>query len=603
MLTNPNGCCCLIASPGFTAGAVERWHTTSMKVSAVLTIAQVHRRDRARRVAAYVTVALAVLSLISAASRPFQSRLLELFSFVPVGVPQASAVFLVFFSFVLIAAARYLRRGSRLAWTVSLIFLLGLAVLHLLKGIDVPMATLSGVGAAWLVTQYRAFPVLPTRTAVRRAAIAGCLGLVVGVAAAAAGVTHMARISHVSWQMGAHQIARELGGHQRLPIDFDGPIAILVMVTTGLSLLALGAWLLLWPRGSAPLVGHAHREERERARVIVDAHGGGTLDYFALRDDKQWLFISRSVVAYAVRNKVCVISPDPIGPDDEAEEVWAEFLMFAERNGWSVTVLAAAKDWVPIYEATGLRCIYLGDEAIVNCQDFSLSGQKMKSLRHSYSRVQRAGFTCTHLDPRELEASECQELEAISTKSRQGDVERGFSMTLSRLFDPEDTGMMMSIARDASGAAQAFIQWVPAEKIGGWSLDVMRRNTDADLPNGVIDFLIIETIRHIADQDGQGLGLNFAVMRTLVAGEGQSTLARTGQALTKQASKHTQIESLWRFNSKYDPDWVPRYTAIGSFDLWAGQGLVMAQAEGVAEIPVVGRLLQTGRSRLNRGQS
>lgn len=574
-----------------------------MMVSTVSTITAVQRRDRARRVAAYATVAFAVLSLISAASRPFQSRLVELFEYVPVGVPRVSAVFLVFFSFALVGAARYLRGGSRLAWIVSLIFLLGLAFLHLLKGVDVPMATLSGVGAAWLVTQYRAFPVLPTRTAVRRATVAGCLGLVAGVAVAAVVVSHVARVGHVSWRLSAHQVALEIGGHQRLPIDFDGPIAILVMVTMGISLVALGAWFLLWPRWNTPLVGDAHREERERARGIVDAYGGGTLDYFALRDDKQWLFISRSVIAYAVRNKVCVVSPDPIGPDDESEEVWAEFLMFAQRNGWSVTVLASAGDWVPIYESTGLHCIYLGDEAIVNCQDFSLAGQKMKSLRHSHTRVQRAGYTCTHLDPRSLDESQRRELEALSTKSRQGDVERGFSMTLSRLFDPEDTGLMMSIARDASGAAQAFIQWVPAKKIDGWSLDVMRRNTDADLPNGVIDFLIIETIRRIATQGGQRLGLNFAVMRTLVAGEGQSTLARTGRVLTKQASKHTQIESLWKFNSKYDPDWVPRYTAVGSFDLWAGQGLVMAQAEGVAEFPVVGRLLQSGRSRLNRRRS
>lgn len=223
-----------------------------MMVSTVSTITAVQRRDRARRVAAYATVAFAVLSLISAASRPFQSRLVELFEYVPVGVPRVSAVFLVFFSFALVGAARYLRGGSRLAWIVSLIFLLGLAFLHLLKGVDVPMATLSGVGAAWLVTQYRAFPVLPTRTAVRRATVAGCLGLVAGVAVAAVVVSHVARVGHVSWRLSAHQVAREIGGHQRLPIDFDGPIAILVMVTMGISLVALGAWFLLWPRWNTP---------------------------------------------------------------------------------------------------------------------------------------------------------------------------------------------------------------------------------------------------------------------------------------------------------------------------------------------------------------
>jgi len=46
----------------------------------------------------------------------------------------------------------------------------------------------------------------------------------------------------------------------------------------------------------------------------------------------------------------------------------------------------------------------------------------------------------------------------------------------------------------------------------------MRRNTDLDLPNGIMDFLVIEMISHVAIRGG-GLGLSFAVMRTGVCGD------------------------------------------------------------------------------------
>ena len=54
------------------------------------------------------------------------------------------------------------------------------------------------------------------------------------------------------------------------------------------------------------------------------------------------------------------------------------------------------------------------------------------------------------------------QLVELSIISRRGEVERGFSMTLSRLFDPEDTGLMLSVASDPAGKPQAFVQWVPA---------------------------------------------------------------------------------------------------------------------------------------------
>ena len=47
--------------------------------------------------------------------------------------------------------------------------------------------------------------------------------------------------------------------------------------------------------------------------------------------------------------------------------------------------------------------------------------------------------------------------------TRQGAAERGpFSMTLSRVFDRADTGLLLSVALDPDGRPQAFCQWVPS---------------------------------------------------------------------------------------------------------------------------------------------
>ena len=102
-----------------------------------------------------------------------------------------------------------------------------------------------------------------------------------------------------------------------------------------------------------------------RARDIVRRHGISTLDYFALRSDKQWFFHRDSLVAYAVYGGVCLISPDPIGPRNEREQVWGAFRRFADSHGWVTSVMGAGEDWLSVYRDSGMHNIYLGDEAVV----------------------------------------------------------------------------------------------------------------------------------------------------------------------------------------------------------------------------------------------
>jgi len=266
-------------------------------------------------------------------------------------------------------------------------------------------------------------------------------------------------------------------------------------------------------------------------------------------------------------------------------------MRYAEKSGWSVTVLGAGADWLAIYQRCGLRAVYLGDEAVVDCSAFTLQGRAMKGLRQAYHRVQRAGYTLTFHDPAVIGADLRRQLKDLAVIGRRGALERGFSMTLSRLFDPQDTGLLMSVAWDRAGKAQAFAQWVPARDLNGWSLDLMRRNDDTDLPNGIMDFLLIETISHVAAQGGGAVDLNFAVMRAVVSGERNGFLAWLGRVTASGTLGGTQLESLWRFNAKYQPRWVPRYIVVGSIDALAPQGLVMADAEGITELPLLGRFL------------
>jgi lysylphosphatidylglycerol synthetase-like protein (DUF2156 family) len=373
--------------------------------------------------------------------------------------------------------------------------------------------------------------------------------------------------------------------------DFVDP----TLLTVGVSLVISTFYLLTRPVVDRRLSHPARSTERRiaelRAREIVRRHGRGTLDYFALRDDKQFFFFRDSLVAYAVYGGVALISPDPVGPEAERSEVFSAFRHYAEGRGWTIGVMGAGEDWLPIYHAAGLHYLYMGDEAIVDCQKFSLEGGKMKGLRQACTRLARHGYRVEFVDPATIDPARVNEILELISLLRRGEGERGFSMMLGRLFNPKDKGLLLTIVTGPDGKPASVCQFVPSPAMNGYSLDLMRRDP-GEHPNGLIDFALCSTIEHLRAQGARGLSLNFAAFRSVLDGErGDGTFTRVERWALKRLSGILPIESLWTFNAKYHPTWLPRYLVYPAAESFVPVAAAVLRAESLTEIPVIGRLL------------
>lgn len=542
--------------------------------------------EQSRKLAAITVAVLGTLSLIGTLDTPLRDLVHGLRPLFGLVGNTAAPVTMTFLSLGLLFTARGLRLGHRLAWAATMAMLAVSIGVHMAHRPDISPQILPILGTAWLAIRYRAFAVRPHRTTtVKAVALVASVATVVVIGGTA-----------LAWNAGSRDldasmlsILQHLVGLTAVPLGFGYHFLNSALTIIGLVLMSVTLWIVLSPRRIGRFANRI--SNRERAREIVAAHGQGTLDYFALRDDKRWFFHGDSLVAYAVTAGVCLVSPDPIGPAEERRVVWTQFMAFAQSNGWTITILGASEQWLDLYQSFDLHPVYLGEEAIIDASTFTLEGPTMRNLRQTCNRVRRNGYTVTFHDPTELDTDERRDVLALADMGREGTVERGFSMTLSRLFDAADTGLMMSIARDADGHIQAFIQWTPAPGINGWSLDVMRRNTKADLPNGVMDFLITETAAHLKSRGEVGLGLNFAVLRNTTTREASMTTSRYGGRAIEVLSGRTQIDSLGKYNEKFHPGWQPRYVVFGNWGSVAKQGLVMASAEGLSELPLIGRFM------------
>jgi lysyl-tRNA synthetase class 2 len=83
-------------------------------------------------------------------------------------------------------------------------------------------------------------------------------------------------------------------------------------------------------------------------------------------------------------------------------------------------------------------------------------------------------------------------------------------------------------------------------------------------------------------------------MRSVLEGDtGDGVTQRVERWAIRRLSGVLQIESLWRFNAKYEPGWLPRYIVYDSAEQFVPTAVQIMRAESLTEIPVVGRLLNT----------
>jgi lysylphosphatidylglycerol synthetase-like protein (DUF2156 family) len=564
-------------------------------------------RRRSRRVRRWASGAIFVagaVDLLSAVTPPLRGRLHFVLHVLPLAATQAAGAFVALAGIGLLALARGIRRGQHQAWAIASVVLGFTLILHLARGGDVEESVLAAIVLALLLVYRAEFRAASDRPSLRSAGIALVAG-VIGITVITSVVVKLTlrfdldRPHLTLWRCGQAVIERLVGVRDvALPDRLDDFLAP-SLLTMGIGLAVVAVILATRPVVDRRRSGG--RAAEARARDIVRRHGEGTLDYFALRSDKQWFFHRDSLVAYGIYGGICLVSPDTIGPNAEREQVWGAFRRFADTRGWVVAVMGGSEEWLPVYRATGMHEIYIGDEAVVDVQGFSLAGGHMKGLRQAFNRIAKYGYTATFHDPARLDRTTAERITGLMAQSRRGEFERGFSMGLGRIFDPRDEGLVLCVVSDPDGQPAALCQFVPAKGIGGYSLDIMRRDR-AEHPNGLIDFALVSTIEHLRQKGCTGLSLNFAALRSVLDGErGDGVTQRVERWALKKMSSFMQIETLWRFNAKYEPQWLPRYVIYDTAEHLVPVVLAILRAESLSEVPVIGRMIAASDRRAHAG--
>ena len=538
------------------------------------------RLRRADQLPAWIAAATAVVGIVNLASAlspglRWRRRLVldtAPFDSVPVlhalAVPAGAA---------LLVLALYLARRRRRAWQVAFGVALLLGGLNVLKGLDFEEAVATMALAAILWWARDAFYVRHEPLTLRSGAWR--VPVIAAGAVALAALAVWASV-HPRPTLGVTlRTTVDLLLLQPAPLHFSDEFSHLPLAV---ALVGAGAILAEAYALFRPIAAPRSLPDREARRVatrLVHAYGTDTLSFFKLRLDEQYLFApdERAFAGYRVKNRVLLVSGDPVGAAEAMPGLVQRLVTFSEEHALRLAVIGAGEGVLGLWKQAGLRATYLGDEAIVETAGFTLEGHAIKKVRQAVNRVGRAGYTFDLQTLGALGEDTVKRLQEISEAWRRGAPERGFSMALDAVGGEHQRDSVVALARDGDGEIRGFLHFVPSYGRPAMSLSFMRR--EPETPNGLTEFLIVHSIGALRERGIEDLSLNFAAFARLMHDPENLRERVLGRLLTL-ANPFFQIESLYRFNAKFFPRWEPRYLVYeGSLGL-ARTGLAALRVEG-----------------------
>jgi phosphatidylglycerol lysyltransferase len=310
---------------------------------------------------------------------------------------------------------------------------------------------------------------------------------------------------------------------------------------------------------------------REQLEGWVRRYGTNSSSYVLLEGSKRY-FTSRLVdgfIAYQVSAGVVVIGGDPICAREKAELLLQEFSY--SMQGRRVCAYQVTPEMLSAFRGAGFRDIQIGNEAIFDLNQFTLSGGQMELVRAATNKARREGVVIFEHYPFALGAEEINrqlsEVSAEWLRSR-GNHEMGFLLG-SPTFE-QRSAKRYFVARSGSGKGriEGFIVCEPIYGRNGYYLDCTRRRADA--VSGTMELLTTENFRLLRDE-GYDLGsMGLAPLAQL----DDPDLRRHPRLTKLMRFAYERVEGtydfkhLYRYKAKYHPHaWERRYLCFNQPNL------------------------------------
>jgi phosphatidylglycerol lysyltransferase len=250
-----------------------------------------------------------------------------------------------------------------------------------------------------------------------------------------------------------------------------------------------------------------------------------------------------------------VILGDPIGEKNEYSNTIEEFQELSDRYGYTPVFYQVSDDMLPYLHGNGYTFFKLGEEAFVELEEFSLTGNRMKWLRALQNKFSKENYQFEWLEP-PYTTEIFDELSEISDEWLRGRKEQGFSQGY---FDREYLNKApIAVLKNSEGQIVGFTSIMPVyDDQTTISVDLMRFRRNS--PKGTMDYLILRLVNYAKEEGYRRFNMGLAPL----ANVGLSKYSFLSEKIAAQIFLHGnqlyQFQGLKKFKEKYTNKWESKY--------------------------------------------
>ncbi len=522
-----------------------------------------------RIIPAVLIFALGIIDIISAITPAIHERVQRLQDFIPLDAMAASNYLVFVAGAIMLLSAVFMIKGLRNAWWIALFLSILSCIGHLTKAIDYEEATVALLVIIMLLYSRKEYFIkgnprmhsIGIQTAVYSIFAVMVYGIV--------GFYFLDK-RHFGIDFNILQsirytaqnfflfVSTDLVPSSRFARDFLISINI-----SGFLSLSFLFYTIIRPYISKEDIDP---EGFEKANILLAKYGKSSLDYFKTYSDKL-IFAPDGYdffLAYRTAGNFAVVLENPVAASPEQmKQCITLFDRYCYENSLKSLFYRVPEESLPIYAELCKKSLFLGQEAVVDLETFTLSGVRNKALRNAVNKVIDLGYKSTILTP-PIKDGVMQKLKAVSDDWLES-MDRTEIIFSQGMFVWNELKEQTIIAvENSEEKVVAFLNIIPDFTPGGATYDLIRKTDDA--PGGVVDFILIELFNYLKSQNFSKVNLGFAPLSGL--DDSRTFPEKSMKFAYERIKSFSHYKGLRNFKEKFFPSWNNKYLIYSDdFDL------------------------------------
>ncbi|MEI6276347.1 MAG: phosphatidylglycerol lysyltransferase domain-containing protein [Prolixibacteraceae bacterium] len=471
-----------------------------------------------RIIPAILLFALGIVNIISVLTPAINERVMWLKDFIPVDAIVVSNYFVLVLGLILLVTASFMLKGLKSAWYLAVFLTVVSFFGNLSKAADYEEALLALFVLGVLIYTRKDYYIKNNpklRTVGIQTAVLSIFGVILY---SIIGFFYLDK-KHFNIDFSLLQSINYaienyflVGSSDLIPTDRFASGFILSINVSGFLSLAFLFYTLIRP---FILKNTPTSEELERPNRLLNEYGDSALDYFKTYQDKM-IFEPEGLeafVSYRIAGNFAVVLENPVADSLETrKECIRLFDRFCYENGLKSIYYRVPEESLHIYQSLKKKSMFLGQEGVVDLNLFSLEGGSRKSIRNAISKVKDRGYRVLFHHP-PIKDGQLQKVKSVSDDWLV-DTDRSEIIFSQGMFEWEELKQQTLITvENSEEKVVAFLNIIPDFVKGEATFDLLRKTNDA--PNGVMDFILVETFNHLKSEGFTTVNLGFAPMSGL----------------------------------------------------------------------------------------